>query len=87
MSEKNPHSSMVEVTTSHHMSKRRFELNRRLRKWGTWFVGGVAAEVVGVLLLSTVPVIAAPLMLGGIIAEAVGFVGVAGNVIKGIVRK
>jgi len=71
----------------HHQSTRREELNRRLRPWAGWLVGGVVAGVAAGLLWPAVPILAIPLALGGAIAEAVGFVGLVGNLVKGFFKK
>ncbi len=80
-----------EVAVGHaadqHLSNRRQELNQRLRKWGKWFVGGLAVGLAGLGLSLAAPGVGTAVMLVGSGMEAVGAVGIIGNILKGASQK
>ncbi len=85
-----PEAAKVAEVAEGHITKRRSELNKRLRKWGNWMIGGTAAALVGwglVALGGPLIWVGVPLYLAGSIADTIGFVGIAGNVIKGLMNK
>ncbi len=71
-----------------HLKQRRNKQDSRLRRWGTWFAGGIAAELAGWGFVAlSAPWVGIPLIVGGVIAETVGTIGVVGNIIKGGIRR
>lgn len=83
--------SAIGNAAEHHISQRRQELNKRLRKWTNMLYGGSALALagVGLVMIPWAPIawVGVGAYWAGVAVGGVGALGVTGNYVKGLFKR